>query len=104
MNGDQRRSRNAVGREHSQAESNMSYRRLRTPSASGQSLQIPPLEQTVSRWSDRELPPNEIEVGGVGLSSLQRLGRSELLRRATDYSTQYRDCLLYTSPSPRDRG
>ena len=114
MKDDQGRLRDSVRSEDSQAESNLSYRRLRSPAASGQSLQIPPLKQTVTGWNDRVPSPNDIEVGGLKLSSLQQQGRAELLKRATDYSAQYRDvdlsdrdgqsivCLLYTSPSPRD--
>ena len=91
MSGDQRRSRVGVGTGDSQAESNLRYRRLRSPVASEQSLQIPPLAQTISSWNDRIQPSSEIEVGGLELSSLQRLGRSELLDRAMGYSARYRD-------------
>ncbi|MDA8563465.1 hypothetical protein N9L06_03330 [Mariniblastus sp.] len=91
MNGDERRLRTLSGPEDSQAELNLSYRRLRSPRASGQSLQIPPLTQTVSNWNDRDSATPEIEIGGLKLSSLKQQGRSELLQLAGNYSSQYRD-------------
>ena len=40
----------------------------------------------------------------LGLQELERLGFLTVVPRHATYVAHYWDCLLYTSPSPRDRG
>ena len=78
----------------SDADSDLQYRRLRAPSESGESLQIPLLSQTVAQWSgrsDRSLGNGDVEVNGIALSTLKQQSRSELMRLANEYTRRYRD-------------
>jgi len=86
-----RGSQNGGDRDDRQAGPRVRYRRLRSPTASGQSLQIPSLTQTVASWNERRQPASQIEISGRKLESLQQQGRSELLQLATQYTEQYRD-------------
>jgi hypothetical protein len=91
MNGDQPRSRSEGELCDAAGELGLHYRQLRAPAESGCSLQIPPLAQTVSGWTHRTFPANEIEVGGRRLDVLKQQARPELLKLARQYSSRYRD-------------
>ena len=94
MNGDQRRSRSEGESSKAGADSSLEYRRLRVPVDSGRSLQIPPLSETVSGWTNRTSPANDVEVGGRRLGALKQQARSELLELASQYTSLYRDVKL----------
>ncbi len=76
----------------SREESHLQYRRLRAPTESGQSLQIPTLSQTVANWGVRSNRwMDDVDVNGLSLAKLKQQARTELLRLASEYTRQYRD-------------
>lgn len=76
------------------SQSRIGYRKLRSPSRHGQSLQIPPLNRVDQVWqfnirNRSDAPDNKIF--DLPLSELQGLGRAELIQLATRYTRQYLD-------------
>ena len=76
------------------------YRRLRAPGEDQQTLIDPPIDQASRLVHDnREASVRQsLSIQGKSMSDLQEQGRTELLQRAKDYTSAYRNVDLKTDP------